>query len=81
MKQVHLVEHHGGIVRVQIARWFIGQQNPRLIQQGSSHRHPLPLSHAQLARPMMRALRKSELSDQCFGPGLCFGIGGSLRRQ
>ena len=79
MKQVHLVQHQGRIVGIEIPCRFIGQQNLWLIQESSGHRYALPFPDTQLPGPMIRALIESKLCDQFFGSPLRFRVG-SLRR-
>jgi len=63
LKNAH---HFNGGFAVEIARWLVGEQDLRLIDERSRDRHALLLSSGKLAGKMSRAVRESDRGQGPF---------------
>ena len=66
MKLLKDVEDHRFVLGVQVAGWLIGQDQFRLIDQGSGDGDPLLLAAGELGRPMVKAITQAH-ADQRLG--------------
>ena len=56
-----------GRFRVKISGGFVGQQQRRLMNEGTAYGHPLSFAAGKASRPLVQAMRKSHTVNQFQG--------------
>ncbi len=80
----HLLEqlHHlHGRLAVQRAGWFVGQENIRVIDQGTGDGHPLHLAPRHLIGLFVHLVGQSHLFQCLPGPAVTLGLGHAGQSQ